>query len=363
MKKPIHTSLYWRAVGYIMFLLPSFFVALASAKPLNTLVVVPVASDPESLGVKDSVIIKNHLTGTDSLMKADKKGEFIFNDDARRFIQFDFMPSSPPKDVEFKKAPPKKKWMEFQVDLSVPKNLTDTTRARKPEKYVRMLPYSIWSLFGQDPAYDVLVFGTKKRLEMMWKLNLDKLDDYGRNIRPHAGSYDPNRTRVGSSVVVGDLDFIGFLYNNLNKHGRLLRHNRKHANAWKTYNKTAPILSSEMYVATVDSIRNTNRDSYNEGRPVGDEKGMRDEKATQHEVTDKNAKATKNAKKVKGKKKSKDDHTLDELPNSMEDLYKYIHAKQQQDSIRRKENARKDKVEQNVYELEQQIRKLKERQN
>lgn len=366
------------------------------------------------------------FVSSDTLPESNKKHELKLNDDAIKQIHFDFMPNQKHQDFQLETTPIKKPWMDFQVDLSVPKNLIDTTKARKPQNYIRMLPYSIWSLFGRDPVYDVLLFGTKKRLEMMMKLDLDYDEDYGRGLMPNAGSYNPNQPIGG--VTIKNLDFIGFLYNNLNKHGRMLKHNRKHANAWKTYNKVAPYLSENLYVGN-DSVTDKVNDDYSVGQPglshhlksveLTEEKMPKyfehpdyrllqtpqqrtrfgtftnselyalpmDDKQTDSDSlkVDKNIKEfeekidkyleeelqkqKKNKKKRKErkskseKKVNKQEDMLEELPNSMEDLYKYIRAKQAQDSIKRKKDSRNDGINQNVYELEQQQRKLKERQN
>ena len=301
--------------------------------------------------------------------------------------------------------------MDFQVDLSVPKSMIDTTKVRKPENYIRMLPYSIWTLFGKDPSYDVLVFGTKKRLEIMWEMSMDEVEEYGRTLRPRAGRYDPNRTIGTSSIVIGNLDFIGFLYDNFNKQGRIRKHNRKHAIAWKTYNKVASMLSNDKLNKS-DSLSQTD-DFYSEAQlglyhnsksielieektpkyferpdhrllqtteqrsrfgtfydpelyalPSDSQKLDNDSLqrvSSSKESKRKRKKAKKN--KIMQKQKQQDNDVLEELPNSMEELYKYMRTKHYQDSIQRRETFRKDKSVQNAFELEQQQRRLKERQN
>ena len=357
----------------------------------------------------DTLAMKPHITMNDSIGVIEKTTELRLNDDAIKQIQFDFVPNHNHHEVELKTSPMKKSWMDFQVDLSVPKNMIDTAKVRKPQKYIRMLPYSIWSLFGKDPTYDVLVFGTKKRLESMSKLSLDKVEEYGRSLIPNAGRYNPNKTTGTANVVIGDLDFIGFLYNNLNKQGRIRKHNRKHAVAWKTYNKVAPVLSHDLSVE-LDTL-NKSDDYYSEALPglyhnsksielieqktpkyferpdhrllqtseqrsrfgtfddpdlyaLPSEKRKQNVDSLRSTLPSKEVKRKRRkARKSKMVKKHLNDDVLDELPNSMDELYKYIRAKQYQDSLQRKEIFRKDKSEQNVYELEQQQRKLRERQS
>lgn len=374
---------------------------------------------------KDSVRLTKHSYFADSTFYMKQTDELKLNDDAIKLIQFDFAPSPQHQDLKLQDVPIKKSWMEFQVDLSVPKNMIDTTKIRKPERYIRMLPYSIWTRFGEDPVFDVLVFGNKKRFDITWSLDLDDVEEFGRNLMPNAGRYNPNRTTGNASCVIGNLDFIGFLYNNLNKQGRIRKHNKKYATAWKTYNKVAPALSNEL-TALNDSI-NKSTDYYFEGQPglyhnlrsidIIEERTPKyfehpdyrllqtpeqrsrfgtfydpelyaqplddsiniDSLNTTNSKIDSNQNTKSNlssikqdkdkiskSRKLKTRKKSKgkdEDGVLTELPNSMEELYQYIRTKQQQDSIQRKEIFRKDKTDQNVYELEQQQRKLKERQN
>ena len=345
------------------------------------------------------------------------KSELKLNHDAVKLIQFDFVPSASSEHATMKTTPMDKPWMDFQVDLSVPKHMIDTAKVRKPQNYVRMLPYSIWTKFGENPVFDVLVFGNRKRFDIMWQLDLDDFEEFGATAIPNAGSYNPNRNTGSASVVIGNLDFIGFLYDNLNKQGRIRKHNRKHANAWKTYQNAAPALSDGMNHVT-DSIPEID-DTHTIGRPglqhhlksveLIEEKGntyfdqpdhrllqtpeqrsrfgtfldpalyaLPTDSTTQHDslstekvdsdkAGDKQRKriSRRKAKKnrVKTKQQKKEDDVLNELPNRMDDLYLYIRTKQKQDSIQRQELFRKDKTDQNAYELEQQQRKLKERQN
>ena len=410
----------------------TFFAASSAATTKNDHCFIPAEFNIQQLsnsGVyskveqRDTVQLDQRYHVADSLFNATKDG-FKLNEDAVKSIHFDFSPT-PQKYSKLKTAPIEKPWMDFQVDLSVPKSMIDTTKVRKPENYIRMLPYSIWTRFGIDPIYDMYVFGSKKQFEIMWKLNLERAGEYSRELLPNAGKYNPNST--GASVVIGNLDFIGFLYNNLNKQGRIRKHNRKHANAWKTYQSITPsstlaetgamngnkqrsyadnqshetplrqyksieltedqnptyfsrpdhrllqtpdqrsrfgtFYDPELYAMPSDFEKNDSIDSdslYVTKPHLGLKENNEEKRQTRS-----NRSHRRNPK--KGSKHNKatqqDTEILDELPNSMEDLYKYIRLRQLKDSLQRKEDARKDKVDQNVYELEQQIRKLRERQN
>ena len=90
--------------------------------------------------------------------KEDK--EIKLNEEAVKLIQFDFLPGG----MDYNKpqeAPLEKKWMEFKnpFDEGIPRNLTDTFMVKKPKKYIRMCPYSIWTKRGEDPVYDVTMEG------------------------------------------------------------------------------------------------------------------------------------------------------------------------------------------------------------
>lgn len=415
MNKLILILLYKRAVVYIVILL-LFLCAFGGAGTDLW-----GASASASLCISDdSLWVRNQTLALDSILLK-RNSQIKLNSEAIRSIQFDFSPNEKHKSSGLVSSPIEKPWMDFKVDLSLPKSMIDSTKVRKPQNYIRMLPYSIWTLFGENPVYDILVFGHKKQLEITWQLNLDKLQEYGRNLKPNAGRYNPNRHPGGTSVVIENLDFIGFLYNNLNKHGRTLKHNKKHANAWKTYGNIAPGLPKKgertSYDLVHDSLANGSNIYYNEtasglyhhseSAKLIEEKHPKYFEKPDHRLLqtteqrsrfgtyydpelyalpsdfekenfsandsvkfndDDKKKGTKNKrrkrKKVrKPKTNSEKDKTLEELPNSMEDLYKYIQLKKQQDSIQRAEIFRKDKADQNVYELEKQQRKLKERQN
>lgn len=53
---------------------------------------------------------------------------------------------------------------------------------------------------------------------------------------------------AGVGIGIGGLDFMGFIYDNMTRRGRMLAHNRKHANAWKTYADYQPTAADSMKV-------------------------------------------------------------------------------------------------------------------
>ena len=124
--------------------------------------------------------------------KEDK--EIKLNEETVKLIQFDFLPSG----MDYNKpqeAPLEKKWMEFKnpFDEGIPRNLTDTFMVKKPKKYIRMCPYSIWTKRGEDPVYDVTVEGRPPELIMNERPDTSKKlqTDYGHSLKPSTGrTYD-----------------------------------------------------------------------------------------------------------------------------------------------------------------------------
>ena len=160
--------------------------------------------------------------------------ELHLNMDAVRMIQFDFSSISKPeaKPVE---APMEKQWMQFKTDIAMPRSLLDTTTVKKPGKFIRLLPFSIWTRFDEDPIYDVLVTGRPSGLEMTWSLGKTVYkEEYGKSIMPAPGETYQSLMTKGAGITIENLDINKFLTENFTRRGRMLRHNRKHANAPST---------------------------------------------------------------------------------------------------------------------------------
>ena len=268
----------------------------------------------------------------------EKNKEIRLNEEAVRMIQFDFSGIEKPQE-ELKTHPMNQPWMEFKKDLRIPRSLIDTTKVKKPTGYIRAEPYTIWTRFGEDPVYDVLVLGRPKKWTIHWELNPGAVspEEYGQSLAPGTGMmYDRASGRVGGSLgagaVIGGLDFIGFIYNNLTPHGRMLKHNRKHANAWKTYKNYRPTREDSLKFPT-----------YYRLLPVY---APADSDTLTHTVqADTLPKAAAPA----------------QTPDT-DRFSKYIRQRQREDSIRRQEYFRKDKIRENSYDIEKQNRRLRERQ-
>lgn len=275
---------------------------------------------------------------------ANKGNEMQLNADAIKMIQFDFTP--PTKEDKYRKlkeAPIDKDFMKFKTDLRMPRSLTDTTRVNKPDGYVRAEPFTIWTRFGEDPIYDVLPY-TIKKWEIHWTLNpfSNQKGEYGRNLRPSSGNaYDEASSMSGAGVAV-NFDADKLLYESLTKRGRAIRRNRKLAQAWKTYAAYQPTKEDSLKFPSF--YRNHPSKTISQEAPT---------RSTGDSIPNE---------KNEPKKQSRVETTktaASSVPAS--DFSRYIQEQKRQDSLRRQEFFRKDKSQQNAYDIQHQIRTLKER--
>lgn len=315
---------------------------------------------------------------TKNFKNENKESELKLNEEAIKLITFDFMPDFNDEANKPMEAPLEKSWMQFKADLAVPKSLTDTTKVRKPKGYIRMLPYSIWTKFGEDPVYDVMVFGNKKKYEISWTINPfnDYSENYGMSLSPSAGSISDGMRIRGAGIAIGGLDIMGFIYNNLTARGRMLQHNRKHANAWKIYEKYRPTLSDSLKFPTfydgltapvfdysesgdtvkqmefpemTDSMRaeiemviSARRDSVRKeylekANEEADKKRKPDRVKRNYRWNVRKAKAAKQQKDREDELKAKEQKMLEELPGSMDSIYIYMREKEKREAAKRAE--------------------------
>lgn len=298
-------------------------------------------------------------------MAQQQEKELQLNMDAVKMIQFDFNPTSKPENKPLE-APLNKKWMDFKVDLKVPRSLIDTTKVKKPEGYVRMEPYTIRTRFGEDPVYDVLVTGRPKKWEISWTLNPNQVyrdENYGRSLMPSTGRvYRDLNAPIGPTFGIGGLDFIGFLYDNLSPRGRMLAHNRKHANAWKTYADYVPTAADSMkvpnfYRRLAVQRADTTRTMLS-FQPAFSGAPLLPVYATPDSV-----KATQSAVKPDTLEVQKKKNPQPAREEDAGNLYEYIRRKEAEDSIRRKEFLRKDRIRNNQYDVQREIQRLRDQQN
>lgn len=298
-------------------------------------------------------------------MGQQQEKELQLNMDAVKMIQFDFNPTIKPENKPLE-APLDKKWMDFKVDLRMPRNLIDTTKLWKPEGYIRMEPYTIWTRFGEDPVYDVLVTGRPKKWEISWTLNPNQVyrdENYGRSLMPSPGRmYESVGGSAGVGIGIDGLDFIGFLYDNLSPRGRMLAHNRKHANAWKTYADYVPTAADSLkvpnfYRYTAARKADTTRTVLS-FQPAFSGAPLLPVYATPDSV-----KATQSAAKPDTLEVQKKKNPQPAREEDAGNLYEYIRRKEAEDSIRRKEFLRKDRIRNNQYDVQREIQRLRDQQN
>ena len=166
-----------------------------------------ILTSKAQLSKRDSIHLKQLLEGDE---------EIKLNQEAVKNIQFNFAPDI--NDMRKPKMSEEKPWMEF--NKSLPKNFNDTVQWRKP-KFIRLLPYTIFTRLGEDPVNDIIIKTRKDTLRM--KLKLDYLKEY-----------------IPQHQPVVSFDAEKLLYENLTKRGRAIRRNRKRAKAWKIYNDYVP---------------------------------------------------------------------------------------------------------------------------
>ena len=298
-------------------------------------------------------------------MAQQQEKELQLNMDAVKMIQFDFNPTSKPENKPLE-APLNKKWMDFKVDLKVPRSLIDTTKVKKPEGYVRMEPYTIWTRFGEDPVYDVLVTGRPKKWEISWTLNPNQVyrdENYGRSLMPSTGRvYRDLNAPIGPTFGIGGLDFIGFLYDNLSPRGRMLAHNRKHANAWKTYADYVPTAADSLKVPNFYR-RSTAQRADTTHTMLSFQPAFSGAPLLPVYATPDSVKATQSAVKPDTLEVQKKKNPQPAREEDAGNLYEYIRRKEAEDSIRRKEFLRKDRIRNNQYDVQREIQRLHDQQN
>ncbi len=293
--------------------------------------------------------------------------ELKLNEDAIKMIQFDF--TRPTEEIAKPlESPLEKKWMEFRTDIKMPRSLTDTTTVKKIIGYIRAEPYTIWTKFGEDPVYDVLVTGRPKEWKIYWTLNPfgPKLEEYGRSMPVMPGAnYARMVAPIGPSASIsGDIN--GFLYDVLSPRGRMLAHNRKHANAWKTYKDYQPTKEDSLKFPTY--IRHEKDKVETVAEPVLATRFAGDQTLPiyQHSVEENDSLNQVLMDSLKAETAQRKDSTEAPKPQSgdnVADWYDEMRQQKVQDSLRRLEFFRRDKTYRNQYDVEKEQRRFKEKQN
>lgn len=172
---------------------------------------------------QDSIRLKNLLNGD---------GEIKINLEAVKDIHFDFNPTK-----EIMKSKPvmneDKPWMKYLEDL--PKNYLDTTKWVKP-KFIRLAPYTVYTKYSEDPVNDPIVKDKKDTLSVRFKINTERVIGLKNGYRVVPKGMDQSVTP--SNNPTGTFSADDLLAPVFSKKARTRKHNAKHANAWKTYEKT-----------------------------------------------------------------------------------------------------------------------------
>ena len=250
----------------------------------------------------------------------------------------------------------------------MPRSLTDTTTVKKIIGYIRAEPYTIWTKFGEDPVYDVLVTGRPKEWKIYWTLNPfgPKLEEYGRSMPVMPGAnYARMVAPIGPSASIsGDIN--GFLYDVLSPRGRMLAHNRKHANAWKTYKDYQPTKEDSLKFPTY--IQHEKDKVETVAEPVLATRFAGDQTLPiyQHSVEENDSLTQVLMDSLKAETAQRKDSTEAPKPQSgdnVADWYDEMRQQKVQDSLRRLEFFRRDKTYRNQYDVEKEQRRFKEKQN
>ena len=273
------------------------------------------------------------------------------NADAVKKIKFDFTPPVVPIS-EYKKmqeAPIEKEFLDYRLDLHLPHVLHDSIRTKKYGGYIRLEPYTIWTAFGEDPIYDVLYAGTNKRWEIHWTINMSAIrKQYRRHSGPSAGmAYDIATGSAGVGFAI-PVDFDKFFFETFTRRGRAIKHNRTHAIAWKTYSDYLP-------------TEEDNRRFPNFIPPA--EKSPRSYDTLSAEASSPDSvMMTKHRKKREGIiEKTRFRHTGKDNADDG-DLSRLLEERRRLDSIQRHQLLHGQKLYDNPYEIQRQIRAIEERQ-
>ena len=280
--------------------------------------------------------------------KKDEK-ELRLNENAIKMIQFDFTRTKEDNPVEkMVEAPLEKRWMKFKEAVPFKRSFADTTIVKQIDGFVRAEPYTIWTRFGENPVYDVMP-SIDKEWTINWKINPYRKQntEYGHTLKPSTGmGYDSATGSAGVGVVL-TVDYDKFLYEHLTVRGRAIRHNRKHANAWKTYADYVPTIA--------DSVKMPNLWQKTIALQLRYKADTLSAQMAQVQSTD----SVPLIKQKRNKKQREKEAEIERVTT----IEEYIRQRSAEDSARRKEFLRKDKERRNAYDTEHESRMLNERRN
>ncbi len=290
-------------------------------------------------------------TSAAPLFSQEKKNEkeLRLNENAIKMIQFDFTRTKEENPVEkMVEAPLEKRWMKFKETVPFKRSFADTTTVKQIDGFVRAEPYTIWTQFGENPVYDVMP-SVDKEWTISWKINPHgkQITEYGHTLKPSTGmGYDSATGSAGVGVAL-TVDYNKFLYEHLTAQGRAIRHNRKHANAWKTYADYVPTIA--------DSVKMPNLWKRTIALQLRYKADTLSAQMAQAQPTD----SIPLTKQKKNKKQREKEAEIERVTT----IEEYIRQRASEDSARRKEFLRKDKERRNAYDTEHESRMLNERRN
>jgi len=137
-----------------------------------------------------------------------------------------------------------KPWMQFVDDL--PLFFDDTTSHHRPQQ-IRLLPFSCFTSWNEDPFALQDKLSKEKKWKMHWQINKRRAFQYDPRHGVPAGM-DPDVAPGHSSGagVMATFDADKMLYESFTKRGRAIKRNRKRAQAWKTFSEYVPTLQDSL---------------------------------------------------------------------------------------------------------------------
>lgn len=175
-------------------------------------VLLPVVSVRAQWTVQDSLRLQEFLNGNQNI---------LINQDAVKSIQLDINSLPSTKDNGMMSV--SKPWMQFVEELPI---LFDDTVSNRRPQHIRLLPFSCFTRWDEDPFALQDKLAKEKKWKMHWQI-------------------DKRYTTPGSGVMV-TFSTDKMLYETFTKRGRAIRRNRKHANVWKTYQDYVPTLQDSL---------------------------------------------------------------------------------------------------------------------
>ena len=301
-----------------------------------------------------------------------KEEELKLNSEAIKLIQFNFNGQETLPEQELIEELQGRNWMKFKHDAYISLYKNDTTATGKKMRFIRMLPYSIWTKFGEDPVYDV-IFSRERREIMTFVLDPFRRNSVNGSKWASAWPndfYRRNEPNSANGSIGIETDFNKLYYENLTKRGRAIKHNRKHANAWKTYQAYLPTKADRKMYPTFYRSPETMSDSVSADTTFLPTDSIHSAETPfllsafpAYPILPIYTNPT-DSLNVAPRDSLHKDQKKDEKKGRSLSLYEYIRQQQALDSIQKQKMRTKKRFKrENAYEIEQQKRFLKEQRN